>query len=731
MTLPSILARLLAGCAILLLGQAAAAQSTGKSVVVTERTRAELIAHAPEGVEPGKPLWVGLLLAHQPEWHSYWKNSGDSGLPTRLEWQLPPGVTAGEIAWPMPAKYPIGTLINYGYEGAVLLPVPLTVSDGFRPSVLSDALEVKLKASWLVCRKECIPEEGEFALQVPVRSATALHGATFQASFAAQPKPLPAQAVAAVDNNSLKLRVSGLPSSVKGKRLEFFPETAEVIETSAEWTQAWDRDVWTASVPLSSYRAQSPTVMPIVLTHGNEGWKVEAKVTGTWPATVAPAVISPALEAALRDNAAAQSSAQSLAGALLAALVGGLILNLMPCVFPVLAIKLVGFAQHAKDQRARRIDGLAYAIGVVGSFVALGALVVLLRGLGQQLGWGFQLQIPAVVAFLAVLFTLIGLNLAGVFELRQLVPARIASLEAKHPALNALLSGVLAVVVASPCTAPFMGAALGVAIALPPAPALLVFGALGLGMALPYLVASWIPAVAKVLPRSGEWMVSFRRLMAFPMFAAVAWLLWVLGQQSGIDAVGALLVTLVAVAMLAWGLGLRGRTRLLVSAMAVVCVAGLAPLTAQQFQDARVPATAAAADAIWQPWEPGRVDLLLASGRPVFVDFTAAWCVTCQYNKKAVLQDRDVLAAFKAKDVALLRADWTLRDPAITAALGALGRTGVPLYVLHSKDAPPRILSEILSPGELHAALAGLLPAADQARATPRRSPLLREFTSP
>ena len=691
----------------LLWGGAASAQSGGKSVVVTERTRAELLAHAPEGVEPGKPVWVGLQLAHQPEWHSYWKNSGDSGLPTKLEWKLPAGVLAGEIAWPKPGKYSIGTLINYGYEHTVLLPVPLTITPDFKPSILGGALEVKVKAQWLVCRELCIPEEGEFSLSIPAKSGTALHGGVFQASFAAQPMPLAGQATATIDGNDLRLRVSGLPAGVRGKSLEFFPETTEVIETSAQWSQAWESQVWTAQVPLSPQRSQSPGVMPIVLTQGNEGWSIEAQVQGTWPATAAPVAVSPALQEALRNNATAAESRAGLTftAALLGALLGGLILNLMPCVFPVLAIKVVGFVQHASNQRARRLDGAAYSAGVVVSFTALGLLVVALRGAGQQLGWGFQLQMPGVVAALAVLFTLIGLNLAGVFEVRQLIPTRLASLQSSHPVSNSFLSGVLAVMVASPCTAPFMGAALGFALGLPTAQALLIFAALGAGMALPYLVASWVPAVGRVLPRPGEWMVTFRRVMAFPMFAAVVWLLWVLGQQSGIDVVGALLVVLVAISMLAWSMGLPGRSRVIVGVIALAWTAGFGWRLAGQIGAPRPQQTVAANDGAWQAWKPGRVEQLLASGRPVFVDFTAAWCVTCQYNKKTVLQKPEVMADFAAKDVALLRADWTLRDPAITAALGALGRSGVPLYVLYTGNSAPRILSEILSPSELRAAL--------------------------
>ncbi len=690
--------------------------SNAKAIVTTDRVRAELLAHAPEGVQPGKPVWVGLQLTHQPEWHTYWKNAGDSGLPTQLTWTLPRGVEAGEIAWPLPRKIPIGNLANYGYENTVLLPVPLTITPEFKPSLLGGDVEIKLKANWLVCKKECIPEEGDFTLKLAARSTTAMHTQAFDASFAAQPKPMPAglqgvrpESTARIDGNALEVQVQGLPVAVRGKTLDFFPETGEVIDNGARWTQAWNGAVWTARVPLSAQRSASPGVMPVVLGTAGEAWRADLKVVGTWPATAAPAAISPALEAALRNNAAASTAASgaslSLAAALLGALLGGLILNLMPCVFPVLAIKVVGFTKHADDRRGHRVSGLAYTAGVVTSFVALGALMLALRAAGEQLGWGFQLQSPAVVAVLAALFTVIGLNLAGMFEFRSLLPSSLATLEARHPVLDSFLTGALAVAIASPCTAPFMGASLGLAIGLPAVQALAIFAVLGLGMALPYLAASFVPAVAHWLPRPGAWMETFRRLMAFPMFATVAWLVWVLGQQSGIDGAGALLALLVALSMVVWALTLRGRTRAALASVALVSF-GLLAWTAGGAITRSAPApTAAVAGDRWQPWEPGRVDQLLASGQPVFVDFTAAWCVTCVYNKNTTLAHADVLAAFQSGKYALLRADWTRRDPAITAALAQLGRNGVPVYVIYRQGRPPVVLSEVLGVEEVRSAL--------------------------
>jgi thiol:disulfide interchange protein/DsbC/DsbD-like thiol-disulfide interchange protein len=701
--------------AVCALSTAAFAQGS-KSVVTSERVRAELMAHAPQGADPGKQVWVGLQLAHQPEWHTYWKNSGDSGLPTTMQWKLPPGVEAGEIAWPTPKKIPIGNLANFGYEDTVLLPVPLTITPAFKPSLLGGDMEVKLSAQWLVCRKECIPEEGEFTIRIPVKSSTASNGAAFEAALAAQPRPVMAatgiipDSTVQIDGNAINVSIQGLPVALRGKTLAFFPETPEVIENGAAWTQEWKGAVWNARVPLSPQRSNSPSLMPVVLAADGQGYRVEAKVIGTWPQAAAPAAgISPALDAALRQNAAAPPAPSlTLWAALIGAILGGLILNLMPCVFPVLAIKVVGFTRHADDRRGHRIAGFAYTAGVITSFVALGAVMLALRAAGEQLGWGFQLQSPAVVAALAALFTVIGLNLAGLFEFGNFLPSQLASLEARHPAANSFLSGVLAVAIASPCTAPFMGASLGFAVGLPAVQALLVFAAIGVGMALPYLAASLVPAVAKMLPRPGAWMDTFRKLMAFPMFATVAWLVWVLGQQSGIDGAGALLALLVAMSMVIWSLGLKGRARNLIATLSLACFGLLAWAAGSYITRMPEQSAAAASSGPWQAWEPGRVDQVLASGQPVFVDFTAAWCVTCQYNKKTTLADRDVLADMAGKKVVLLRADWTRRDPAITAALAQLGRNGVPVYVFYKKGSAPVVLSEVLGVEEVRSAIAKL-----------------------
>jgi thiol:disulfide interchange protein DsbD len=712
-------------------GMPAAAQMSPRAgpVVTTPHVRAELIAHAPDGVSPGAPVWVGLQIKHQPEWHTYWKNAGDSGLPTELNWTLPSGISSGDIAWPVPRKIPIGNLANYGYEGTVLLPVRLDVAPDFNaaePLAGPAELDIRLKASWLVCRKECIPENGDFQLKLPVHGTTAIHGDAFEAAWAAQPAQLARPGEITIAGNTLQVRIEGLPASARGKTLEFFPETGEVIRTAAilgkDWTQSWQGEAWTATVPLAEQRSASPAVMPVVLALAEAdrqpgqpfAWRAESPVTGNWPAAAAKAQVSPALQAALKANAGTPprpSSARSggtLVAALLGALFGGLLLNLMPCVFPILAIKVLSFTRHVEDRRRHRMAGLAYAAGVILSCLALGGAMLAFRAAGAQLGWGFQLQSPVVVAVLAGLFTLIGLNLAGVFEFVRMAPASLGAVQARRPMVNDFLSGVLAVVIASPCTAPFMGASLGFAIGLPAMEALLMFAVLGLGLALPYLVAGFVPAVARLLPRPGAWMNTLRRLLAFPMFATVAWLVWVLGQQSGIDGAGALLGLLVCLSAVVWALTLRGRTRVVVASLVVAATAVLAVAIGGNVVRNVEPVAAAVPGGRWQPWSAARVAELNAAGQPVFVDFTAAWCVTCQYNKRSTLADAALLADFDARNVAMLRADWTRMDPEITAALTALGRSGVPVYMLQAPGRPPVILTEILSTDEVRAALATL-----------------------
>ena len=693
------------------LGVPALAAAAPGAVVTTPQVRAELVAHAPAGVSAGQALWLGLKIEHQPHWHTYWKNPGDSGLPTTLNWTLPTGVVAGDVEWPTPRKLPLGPLMNYGYEGTLLLPVAVTVPPDFK----ADTLSVKLRAEWLVCKDVCIPEEGEFALDLPAQAATAGHAALFAAARAALPQPVPgARATAAVEGGTLVVRVAGLPADWQGRALTFFPETTGVIDNAAPPQSAWQGGEWTARVPLDPQRSASPQALPAVLAAPGQvaGLSVQVALTTPWPAVAAPpAALGDAVVATPAPPVTPTAPPVGLALALLFALAGGMLLNLMPCVFPVLSLKVLGFAAHGDDRRALLAGGLAYTAGVVLSFVALASLLLALRAGGEQLGWGFQLQSPAVVATLAALFTLIGLNLAGVFELGSVLPGSVAAVRARHPVVDSLLTGVLAVAVASPCTAPFMGASLGLAVTLPAWQALAVFAALGLGMALPYLAASAWPALARRLPRPGVWMAHFKTVMAFPMFATVVWLVWVLGQQVGIDGAAALLALLLALAFAAWALGSpvlgpRARGGFGAAALVLVAAALFWAVPALRHEAA---AQGPGAGEAWQPWSADRVAQAQAAGQPVFVDFTAAWCVTCQFNKRTTLARPEVQAAFAARRVLLLRADWTRRDAAITAELARLGRSGVPVYALYSPGAAgPRLLSEILSSEEVRDALSAL-----------------------
>lgn len=697
--------------------------------VVTPRVQAQLVALAPQGIAPGKPLELGLRIQHQPDWHTYWKNAGDSGLPTQLDWQLPAGMQAADIAWPVPQQIRVGDMLNYGYEGTVLLPVTVKVADNFQPN--SDGtVDIRLTASWLVCRVECIPEDGQFQLRVPVDVADTLWAAEFATAHAQAPVAHPnttASFTALPSGDRVAVRVDGLPAAAHGQTLAFYPEAADTFHHAAvlgkDWSQVWEGAIWTAELPLSAMRGDSPAQLDFVLglpapgtdvAHAPpaQAWRFSAPVQGQWKAAEL-AQVSPALAAALAANQqsadsntlpAPTASTSGWLAALLGGLVGGLLLNLMPCVFPVLAIKLMGFARHGADVRAQRSNGLAYAAGVILSFVALGAVLLALRAAGEQLGWGFQLQSHWVVAGLAALFTLIGLNLAGVFELGHVVPDRIANLHARHPLGDAFISGVVAVAIASPCTAPFMGASLGFAVGMPAAQALGIFVALGVGMALPYVLVSWVPALMRWLPRPGAWMDTFRRAMAFPMFATVIWLVWVIGQQTGIDGAAALLALLLCLAALAWALTLRGKTRVLLSVLVLAFSGWLLQGMGRSMVEPALAPTAASQGG-WQVWSASAQAELLAQGRPVFVDYTAAWCVTCQYNKRTTLADSAVLADFAQRNVALLRADWTRRDPAITQSLAQLGRSGVPVYVLLAPGKKPVVLSELLGKQEIHDAL--------------------------
>lgn len=678
----------------------------------SEQTEARFMAYAPEGIAPNRPVWLGIEIDHQPDWHTYWLNSGESGIPTEIQWQLPPGWEADAIQWPTPKKFTLGPLANYGYDDRVLLAVPIRITA--QPS--ADPVTIKAQANWLACRTECIPEFADLSLTLPLDIPITQHAQSFQQSRSRLPQPHSGSAVMRIERNQLVLRIDDIPFPWRGQKLEVYPETPNLIVPGASWESRWTGASFEASLPLHPDRELSPEQVNWVIAisppeHGlaaPAGLRAKATMQDTWPPTQAT-TIAPALQAALANTAASKPPTTSAPPtwllSLLLALLGGMLLNLMPCVFPVLAIKVLAFAQ-SDNTRLHRLSGLAYTAGVVASFSALAAVLLALRSAGEAVGWGFQLQHPATVASLAILFTLIALNLFGWFEVTQLLPARWGGLRLRHPIADAAWSGVLSTAIASPCTAPFMGAALGAAIAMPAPEAMLLFATVGLGMALPYLLMSWFPVLSRLLPGPGAWMQTFRELMAFPMLATVIWLLWVLGQQSGIHGASALLLWLL---LLGFGCWLIQRTRRgsalwRVFAFALIATSAywLWPM-ATQLQP-RASTTSASAEG-WQAWTPQVQEQALASGRRVFVDFTAAWCVTCQVNELGAMRDPLVEQAFTEGRWLRLRADWTQHDADITRALNALQRNGVPTYAVYHPGRPPEVLSELLTRDQLLRAL--------------------------
>ena len=687
--------------------------------VRTEHVEAELLADH-SAVAPGTTATAALRLRIEPGWHTYWRNPGDSGLPTTLAWTLPPGWTAGSIEWPAPKALPAGPLVNYGYEGEVLHLVPIGVPKDATPGA---RVSLKARADWLVCRETCIPEGADLELALPVGASAAVDATAskaIEATRAALPKPLQGWSVTATGNGStVALALTPTAGAADPGSVRFFADEEGRVEPSAPQTLARDAaGAYVLTLPVASDLKPFTRLAGVVTaSRGFGGGEVRAAtldvpLQGSVTPGPRPKLDVPAVSFA---PAAVPASTLSLAAAALLAFVGGLILNLMPCVFPVLSLKALSLAAPGHDsRRVIRLQGVSFAIGVVATFVALAGLLLIFRAAGEQLGWGFQLQSPGVVTALAVLFFVLALNLSGVFEFATLLPSA-AGWSVRNPYADGLLSGVLAVVIASPCTAPFMGAALGFAIAQPPVQTLAVFVALGLGMALPFLLLSLFPEWRRVLPRPGAWMVRFKQLLAFPLYATVAWLAWVLGAQVDNDAVMRLLATLIVVAFALWSWrAYRGGGSF---AWSVVAAAGLAgaivvawPLVngARDADAAAARTTGSSADLAWQPYSTARLAELSAAGRPVFVDFTAAWCVTCQVNKRLVLNTADVRSAFASHDVALVRADWTRRDPTITAALGSLGRNGVPVYVLYRPGKEPLLLPEVLQKGTVIDALATL-----------------------
>jgi thiol:disulfide interchange protein/DsbC/DsbD-like thiol-disulfide interchange protein len=693
----------------------AAMAVTGAAVAAPVRTahvEAELVPAA-TALTPGAPLTVALRLKMEKGWHTYWQNPGESGLPTTLAWKLPAGLTAGPIQWPPPRALPAGPLINFGYEGEVFL-----LTDIAATSALSSAGSATLqaRADWLVCREICIPEGADLALTLPIspQSSPDPHwGDAIGRTRASMPRPLAGWTVVATGQGP-RVEVALTPGADRGDpgEIRFFPFAEGKIEPSAPQTLARDGATLKLSLPVASQRVGEFTRVAGVLTASN-GFGAQAAASVDVPLAGSIVAGPPLPNATAALSASDGGSGDISFGVALAfALAGGLLLNLMPCVFPVLSLKVLGFAAHRANSRAMRVHGLTFAAGVIGSFWLLAGLLLVLRAAGAQLGWGFQLQSPAMVVGLAVLFFVLALNLSGVFEIGQFLPSSLSTWNTRNTYVNDALSGVLAVVVASPCSAPFMGAAIGYALAQSASFTVVVFTALGFGMALPYLLLAFFPGWRKKLPSPGPWMVRLKQLLAFPLYATVIWLAWVLGAQLDNDAVArlALMLLLLALSLWAWQTmrtgGARAWGSVALIGLVAAIVAGASVVSAAVAGSEPAVKPLAADKGPWQDYAPDRVRQLTDAGRSVFVDFTAAWCVTCQVNKRLVLNTGAVQQAFAQNNVALLRADWTRRDATIGRALAALGRSGVPVYVLYRPGREPLVLPEVLQKRTIIDALA-------------------------
>lgn len=658
--------------------------------VDTGHLTAELVPQT-QGVAPGQTTHVALRQKIDKGWHTYWRNSGDSGEPTQIAWTLPTGWTAGDIVWAPPSRQPTGPLMNYGYSDEVLLPVAITAPADARPG---ETVTLKAHASFLVCEEICVPEDAELTLSLPVTAGPAppdpKWGQPIAAALAAAPRPAGLTAAFERGGETLKLAVTGAPlNGAAAADAYFFPFDGTVIDHARP--QAVERGPEGLTLTLTpgvAFQApQPPAAMAGVLSVDGKAYEISA-VPGPLPA--AAAGLGPPAQ-----PAKAAGGGLGLAAAALFAFVGGLVLNLMPCVFPVLAMKATAFARHADARQAARAHGLAFLGGVLATFLGLALILIAVRAGGAAVGWGFQLQSPPIVAGLSLLMLAVALNLSGAFEIGQSLQGVGTGLASRRGLAGAFFTGALAVIVAAPCTAPLMGPAMGWALTQSAPAALAVFAALGLGFAAPFTLAAFAPGLLARLPKPGPWMDTFRRLMAFPMYGAAAWLAWVLTVQAGETALARILAAGVALAFAAWLFGRwqRGRAagRRPVALAALAGAAGVLAVAASVTPGYQLAQPAAAEPATpdklaYEPWSAERLAAARAEGRPVFVNFTAAWCVSCQVNEKVALSTDKVAKAFAATDAIYLKGDWTRKDAVIEAELARHGRAGVPLYLVYGAN---------------------------------------------
>jgi thiol:disulfide interchange protein DsbD len=635
----------------------AAAHARESAAVTSSRDVATLVSDT-DAIQPGVKFRVGLRLQLAPGWHTYWKNPGDAGVPPDLTFE---NAKVSAIEWPTPRRVTEGPVMTYAYTQSVLLPVTATAEPGV----------LKAHAQWLVCKEICVPEEADFSLDLPAGTpAPSAQAPLFTAHDRTVPRPSPWMATIAPDGT---LFVKGAPTSVVDAW--FIPDAPGVIQDDAAQLLTARDDGFTLALKLA------------------KGFKPAKGLSGLLSVRD-PSGAETALVLAAKPGGPPPSSGPSLPRMLVFALLGGLILNLMPCVFPILAMKAVSLAGHRHPAHS-----VAYLLGVLLTFVGLAAALLAARAAGGAAGWGFQFASPVFVGAMTWLLFAVGLNLSGVFEIGASLTGAGSGLATRHGIAGSFFTGLLAVLVATPCTAPFMGAAIAAGLAAPAYATVLVFVAMGLGLALPYVALASIPGLARILPRPGRWMVVFKQVLAFPMYGAAVWLLWVVSQETGPAGV---LVTgsgLVLVAFAAWAYGIAqtaavhsGRIGRAVALAALLTAFAILPGLSTE------PIATALNDPHAEAFTPARLAALRNEGRPVFVNMTAAWCVTCLVNERVALDTQAVQQVFANRKIAYLKGDWTRQDPAITAFLRDHGRDGVPLYVYFPSDGGvPEVLPQILT----------------------------------
>jgi thiol:disulfide interchange protein DsbD len=713
--------------AILALALLAGAGPAGAAPRAEDLVKAELVAE-PSAVKAGEPFAVGVKLTMAPHWHTYWRNPGDSGLATEIKWTLPDGMEAGPIQWPVPQRIPVSHLVNYGFEGETVLLTQITPPKDLSPG---RPLTLKADVSYLVCEKECIPGEASLSILLPVAGGNEdgkpdpADKALFDAARSKLPTASPWTAKTEARGERLLFSVAapGLkPDSIRSAYLLPFDETA--VEHAAPQVLSAKDDGFTLDIKRSSLSQGDPAPLGgvLVLEEAIESGIVRHAIEIGAPAkpsssgATALAASSPSGSTGGGTRSAVDVTLARIAQAALLAFLGGIILNLMPCVFPVLSIKVLSLVKHSGYTPALvRLNGFAYTAGVVGSFLLLAGILLAVRAGGAEVGWGFQLQSPAVVTALAFLLFAMGLSLSGIVEPGTSLAGFGQRLDTRTGLPGSFLTGVLATVVATPCTAPFMGAAIGFAVTAPAAVSLAIFAALGLGLALPFLLLTFWPGLARHLPRPGRWMETLKQFLAFPIYATVAWLLFVLSQEVGPTGLFAALIGLVAVGFAAWALrlgGLReGWSRRAWQGGALAAILILVGLGVVIDRDRAVAASASASGEPWQPFTQAKLDELRADGRPVFVNMTAAWCITCLVNERTALSTEAVQDAFRSRQVAYLKGDWTNRNPEITRLLEKHGRSGVPLYVFYPASGEPVVLPQILTQATVIDSLGAAAPS--------------------